>query len=262
MERIASPRNALLKQIRALGDSPRERRNSGKILLDGVHLLKVQLRQRGLSGITVLVSDSGLGDPEISAILAAARHARIVHIPDALFAKVSPVRSPTGVMAIVDMPRSMEDADEPFWVVLDGVQDPGNLGSMLRTAASAAASCALLSSDCADPWSPKSLRGGMGAQLVLPVREEASLVDALRMFPGRIFATTPHSDCSIFQVSLAGPVALLFGGEGRGLKEEVLAQAHARVSIPGHPDLESLNVAAAAAVCCFERVRQLTRRST
>lgn len=258
MERIVSPQNPLLKQIRALGESASERRKSGKVLLDGVHLLQVQLRTRGLGGATVLVGDSALGEPEIVATLAAAHDARIVSIPDALLAKVAPVKSPTGVIALIDTPRPTEHADEPFWVVLDGVQDPGNLGSMLRTAASAGATCALLSSDCADPWSPKALRGGMGAQLVLPVREAASLIDMLRTFPGRIVAATPDSPKSIFQASLVGPIALVFGGEGRGVTEQVLAQAHVRVAIPGHPDLESINVAAAAAVCCFERVRQLT----
>lgn len=256
MERIASADNTLLKLVRRLGTSARERSQSGKILLDGVHLLQAYIQRYDCSLATIIVSETGLSNPEIAAATSNRGGARVVCVADSLFARISPVQTPSGILTIANRPDVEESGDEAFWVVLDGVQDPGNLGSILRTAAASGATCAVLAADCADPWSPKALRGGMGAQLTLPLREHASLGAALKSFHGRVIGMVPRGGPMIFEVELRGPIALVFGSEGRGLRPDAAAGIQSQASIPGSGTVESLNVAAAAAVCCFERVRQ------
>ncbi|HEX7951456.1 MAG TPA: RNA methyltransferase, partial [Burkholderiales bacterium] len=170
--------------------------------------------------------------------------------------EISQVETPEGISAIVSAPVVESGVPDEFRILLDGVQDPGNLGGLLRTVSAAGATSAHLAKGCADPWSPKSLRGGMGAQFVLPLRERVDLATAIAGFRGRVFATSPHATQSIYDIDLSAPLALIFGGEGNGLPEDVLALANQLVRIPMAGEVESLNVAAAAAVCCFERLRQ------
>lgn len=256
MERIVSADNALLKFVRQLGISARERNRTGKILLDGVHLLQAYIQRHGCALATIIVSESGLSNPEIAAAAANNDAARVVCLTDSLFARISPVQTPSGILTIADRPQLAESSDEAFWVVLDGLQDPGNLGSILRTAAASGATCAVLAADCADPWSPKALRGGMGAQLTLPLREHTTLGAVLKSFDGQVIGMVPRNGRTIFELELRGPVALVFGSEGGGLRPDTVAGIQLQASIPGCGAVESLNVAAAAAVCCFERVRQ------
>jgi RNA methyltransferase, TrmH family len=256
MERITSASNALFKLVRRLNASARERSESGKILLDGVHLLQAYAQSHDCAHATIVASDSGMTNPEIAAAVADSHASRVVCVADALFSRISPVQTPSGVLAILDKPHLQETAGESFWVVLDGIQDPGNLGSILRTAAVSGATCAVLAPECADPWSPKALRGGMGAQFSLPLRENAVLAAALRTFRGRVIGMTPHGGQPIFELPLLGPVALVFGSEGLGLRKDTQATVALHASIPGSGAVESLNVSAAVAICCFERVRQ------
>jgi RNA methyltransferase, TrmH family len=141
-------------------------------------------------------------------------------------------------------------------VLLEAIQDPGNFGSILRSAAAAGAGAVYLSHGCADPWSPKTLRAAMGAHFLLPIYEQSNLAEVARIFKGKVIASTPDAKNTLYQTRLAGPVALVFGNEGAGLSEALLQACGERVRIPMHGGTESLNVAAAAAVCFFERVRQ------
>jgi TrmH family RNA methyltransferase len=142
-------------------------------------------------------------------------------------------------------------------LLLEDIQDPGNLGSMLRTAAAAGADTVYLSKGCTDAWSPKALRGGMGAQFQLALHEHADLITAARDFPGKVIATSLAAGDSLYALDLRGPSAFVFGNEGAGLSAELLAAASHRIRIPMPGQMESLNAAAAAAICLFERVRQL-----
>ena len=206
------------------------------------------------------MNEQGARHPEVHQLIEAVEPRRVFLLADELFDEITQVETPEGVTAMVDIPRLETNTPDDFRVVLDGVQDPGNVGGLLRTAAAAGATSAYLAKGCADAWSPKSLRGGMGAQFALPVRERMDLVAALSDFKGSVIATSPHAKKSIFEVDLTGPVAMIFGGEGRGVGEDGLGMATQLVHIPMARSVESLNVAAAAAVCCFERLRQ-TRKS-
>lgn len=260
MERITSRQNAHFRLARKLAESARERNKSKQILMDGTRLIRAYAEQFGLEDSTLLISEPGVNRPEIRQILETMSPRHVYLLADELFAEIAQVETPEGITAIAGMPCVESKIPDDFRILLDGIQDPGNLGGLLRTAAAAGATSAYLAKGCADVWSPRSLRGGMGAQFILPIRERIDLEIALTGFRGAVIATGPRARQSIYDVDLSGPVAMIFGSEGRGLPEDVLSMANQLVYIPMVGKVESLNVAAAAAICCFERLRQ-TRRA-
>lgn len=257
MKRISSPGNPRFKALRQLVESSRERRKSGLSILDGAHLVSAY---RDCIGVPeqLFVSDSGLKNLEIVAVLASCAQFEPLLLSDGLFKQISPVVTPTGIAAVVQTPRPQLVPEEmDSCVMLEGLQDPGNLGSILRSVAAAGIQHVLLSSDSVHAWSPRVLRAGMGAHFMLRVYEQVDLRAAARAFKGRVIATGRRAPRPLYDVDLTGKLALLFGNEGSGLTPELRAAAHAEVSIPMPGNVESLNVAAAAAVCLFERVRQV-----
>ena len=264
MKAIASRENPLVKRLHALAGSARERRKHGETLLDGAHLLDAALQRRWpLKGL--VVAESGLASAEIQDLLARCP-AEIPHyqFPDALFAHISPVDTPSGILAIIDLPA--EPAPEKLAsdvIVLDAVQDPGNLGTILRTAAAAGVRDVLLTEGCAGAWSPRVLRAGMGAHFGLCIRERVDVLQVLWDFPGPVLATALTSDArELYDIELCRPAAWLFGAEGQGLSPSLLALATERVVIPIADSIESLNVAAAVAICLFEQARQRRMSNT
>ena len=265
MKAISSRDNPMVKRLHALANSARERRKLGETLLDGAHLLDAALQQQWPLK-AIVVSDSGCAQLEIEDLLARCAHdLPRYQLPDALFAHISPVDSPSGVIAIIDLPPEPDPArladgaalSAHSLVVLDGVQDPGNLGTILRTAAAAGVRDVLLTPGCAGAWSPRALRAGMGAHFGLRIRERVDAVDVLGAFRGAILATALGEGArSLYELELDAPVAWLFGAEGQGVSSALLACASQRVIIPMAGDVESLNVAAAVAVCLFEQARQ------
>lgn len=231
------------------------------MLLEGSRLIESYAQQFGLRTATLLVDERTVENAALHSRIEALDPGNTYLLSQALFRAITQMDSPEGLMAIVDIPKPGNTSPDDFRVLLDGVQDPGNLGGLLRTAAAAGATSAHLGRGCADPWSPKALRGGMGAQFVLPLREDVDLGWALQAFTGTVIATSPRADRSLFEVNLSGPVAMIFGSEGRGLDEDVIALANQPVSIPMAGAMESLNVAAAAAICCFERLRQIRAKT-
>ncbi|OZA42206.1 MAG: tRNA methyltransferase [Hydrogenophilales bacterium 17-61-76] len=151
------------------------------------------------------------------------------------------------------------DANTPLVVVLEDIQDPGNLGSMLRTAAAAGATLAVLSRGCHDAWSPKALRGGQGAQFVLPMRRDVELAAWLNAFSGQSIALALGEANDFYAQDYVGATALVVGNEGSGLTAAVTLNASRCAQIPMPGRVESLNASAALAVAMFEVVRQ--RRS-
>jgi TrmH family RNA methyltransferase len=141
-------------------------------------------------------------------------------------------------------------------VVLDNLQDPGNLGSILRSAAGAGIKQVFCSAGSASAWSPKVLRAGMGAHFLLEIFEGVDLYAMLSHSSIPILATSSHTTTTIYQSDLNRPVAWLFGHEGQGVDPRLMALATDTVTIPQKAEIESLNVAASAAICFFEQVRQ------
>jgi len=254
---VASRDNPHFKALKKLCLSGRERRKTGLALLDGMHLIAAYTRFHG-SVEEAIVSESGALRPEIVAWLASERTGvPVTLLSDALYAELASVGTPSGIMAAVKRPRAAHGLkQEADAVLLDGVQDPGNVGSILRSAAAAGFRQVLLSPDCADAWSPKTLRAAMGAHFQLDIHEAGDLPGFLGGYRGQGVVTAPDASASLYSANLKVPLAWVFGSEGLGVREAVAEAVRLRVRIPMPGATESLNVAAAAAVCLFETVRQ------
>ena len=257
MKRVESRDNATFKGYKKLCQSARERRKTGWIILEGMHLIESYAARFGVPD-EVVVSQTGLQVDEVARYLdRVAGQASVILLADGLFAELSELDHPSGIIAFAAWPTVAKPiGDCCDTVVLDGVQDPGNLGSILRSAAAAGFKQALLSDDCAQAWSPKVLRAGMGAHFLIDIFESVDLVSFLDCFQGRSIGTALDGKRSVFDVPLREPVAWVFGSEGQGIRPEVSACVRERVLIPMPGHTESLNVGAAAAICLFETVRQ------
>lgn len=257
VETITSTDNAQFKALKKLAGSGRERRKTGLTLLDGLHLIDAWLAA-GYTLQKTVVSAAGMARPEHARWFAAHPQHRAVVLSDALFAQlVDPEESPSGFAALVEMPApggAPQDCADT--IALDGVQDPGNVGSILRSAAAAGFRQAVLTADCAQAWSPRVLRAGMGAHFALRVFEGVDLPAFLTGFRGTVAVTHLRGATPLYAARFDGPVAWVFGSEGQGVGDAVLACATQRVRIPMPGAVESLNVAAAAAICLFETTRQ------
>ncbi len=256
MKRIVSADNPRFKALLKLVESSRERKKAGLSVLDGIHLVAAYRDHVGMPE-EIAVSDSGAANPEIMRLVESMSPLAALQFSDQLFHQLSTVATPTGLLATVNTPRQPELPREiDACVMVEDIQDPGNLGSLLRTAAAAGIGQVFLSKTSVHAWSPRVLRAGMGAHFMLKIYEQCDLRGLIRDFRGRVIATSHHAKPAVFDEDLTGRVALLFGNEGAGLSRELSSAAHAVVSIPMPGDAESLNIAAAAAVCLFERVRQ------
>ncbi len=256
MKQITSRDNPTVKHLHALATSARERRTSGETILDGAHVLGVALA-RGVRPTRVVVSESGRRQPEIAALVARCAADSCIELPDRLFAHVSPVDAPSGVLAVIPIPpppAAMLPAGD--CVVLDAVQDPGNLGTILRTAAATGVVDVLLTKGCAQAWAPRVVRAAMGAHFGLNIREDVDAAAALAGFRGIVLAADLREAVELYDLDLRAAVAWLFGSEGQGLSPAVAALATQRVLIPMPGGMESLNVGVAAGVCLFEQLRQ------
>ncbi|WP_127477292.1 TrmH family RNA methyltransferase [Sulfurivermis fontis] len=253
---ITSADNPQFKQLKKLATSARARRKAGQTLLDGVHLLHA-LADAGGSPELLVVREGAQEAAENGACLARFPQVAQLLLTPALFDAIAPVETPTGVLALLNI-VAPSHGDHRCAVLLENIQDPGNLGSIIRTAAAAGCDAVFLSRGCAEAWSPKALRAGMGAHFSVAIFEQQDMVEVVRNF-SLVLATRLDATHSLYDIDLRGTVAFLFGNEGAGLSPELSACATRQVKIPMPGKVESLNVAAAVAVCLFERVRQLTR---
>ena len=254
MEIITSRQNALCTHLRKLAASAGYRRKSGEFLCDSPKLLEEALLWQGDIHTVVCTEHAAL--PVIPSSV------RLVQVPEDVMKSVSPAETPQGVLSVCGMPeRSLpEKLDGRRYVVLDGVQDPGNVGTILRTADAAGFDGVLLSQQCADVFSPKVLRATMGSIFRMAI----SVTDDL---PGALEALKAQG-CSVISSQLDGtpfysrePVgdrfALVIGSEGNGVTDEVKAVATHRVKLPMRGGAESLNAAVAAGIMMYELTRDL-----
>jgi TrmH family RNA methyltransferase len=254
-ETIQSRSNPHLKRVLAL----RDKGDPEAALVEGARLVEEALA----AGVTeALFTEKAARRNAALRRTLEARGAEVLLVGEALLARVSDLEASEGILAVAKRRRFSEDAlffGSPLIVVLCEIQNPGNVGGILRTAEAAGATGAILTRGTADPFSPKTLRGSMGSAFRLPhlfVRsadEALALLDARGVAP---VATEARSLTAHFAFDWRKPVALFLGNEGRGLPQEVLDRAKARLAIPLAGKVESLNVAAAAAVLLFEAARQ------
>jgi RNA methyltransferase, TrmH family len=253
---IASRSNPVLARVRRLQADPLAYRRVGQIWLEGDHLLHAAVA-RGLRLAVLLLADDQADHPAWLPLQAAAD--KVLRVAPRLWRDTSSHGSPVPIAALMACPASALAAGRRT-VILDRVQDAGNLGSILRSAAALGVQQVLALKGCAGLWSPKVLRAAMGAHFALGLREEGS-ADDLDLLQVPLVATSSHAGDDLFELHLPDPCAWVFGHEGRGLDESLLQRCrlHARIPQPGGE--ESLNVAAAAAVCLYESMRQRERRS-
>lgn len=252
---ITSRDNPIFKYLKKLAENARERRAEGKTLLDGVHLIESYCEAFGEPELVII--PEGKSSLEATSLMQRLEHVNTIMFPTLMFAELTPVATSTGILAMVKKPNLILPGHINFALMLEDIQDPGNLGSMLRTALGAGVDAVYLSKGCTDAWSPKALRGGQGAQFYLPIIEGVDMVETMQNFAGNTYATAMDGE-SLYAQDLTKPTAFVIGNEGAGLSSAVLQTASHRVSIPMHHNLESLNAAAAAAVCLFERKRQVS----
>ena len=256
MKSIHSKDNPQVKALIKLAGSSRERRRTGTTLLEGERLVRAYQQSGGVAE-TILASETALADPEVRRFFENIPARSRLALADGLLDRISQLVSSARVAAVV---RTPEPAPLPQTLsnclLLENIQDPGNLGSILRTAVAAGVSHVFLSKGSVFAWSPKVVRAGMGAHFFLSIFEGVDVDEFGRSFRGSVVAMEPRARASLYDLDLKGPVAWLFGNEGAGLSEGAGRLATHRVRIPMPGPAESLNVAAAVAICLFEQIRQ------
>jgi TrmH family RNA methyltransferase len=261
MKTITSRDNPGYKALKTLAEDHRQQRRQGVALLDGVHLVEACCDKLGPAAILrLIVSEQGAGQPEVQRLCSRLQSVETWLLRDNLFRALSEVVSPVGILALIRQPETSSSNLAPgaSCVLLDAVQDAGNVGSILRTAAAAGFHDVFLGPGCAGAWTPRVLRAAQGAHFSLCLREQADLAAVMADFSGLTLAATAHGKQSIplYHIDLHGPLAWLFGSEGQGISPHLEAAARIRAVIPLATGCESLNVAAAAAICLFESNRQ------
>lgn len=259
MERITSVKNERVKTTAKLLSSGKARKDAGLFVLEGLRLC-MDIVRSGLQARELYVSeDFSEKHPEEWAALRAVSD-QVFLVSDAVLERLSDTKTPQGVCALVPIPKK----DDTLWqdskgklILLENIQDPANLGAIARTAEALGISGLLVSGGC-DVYSPKALRASMGALLRLPVEEtEAEAALARAKAAGVVtFASTPDTAATpITDVDFSGPALLVVGNEANGVSKETQAACDKRVTIPMAGRAESLNAAAAAAICMWEMVR-------
>lgn len=226
-------------------------------MLEGEHVVTTYMERHGAPE-TLIVTAGALASPSVRA-LAERQSGRTLIVPESLFVATASLPADVGVLAVVVTPRSPALGFADFCLLVHDVQDPGNLGSILRSAAAAGVAQVLLSKHCAFAWSPKVLRAGQGAHFLLDIHEDVDLprwAAQFRADGGDVAAAVVAGATPLYDAKLRGRLAFAFGNEGAGISAGLAAQASIRVTIPMPGGTESLNAAAAAAVCLFECVRQ------
>ncbi|OYX43743.1 RNA methyltransferase [Candidatus Saccharibacteria bacterium 32-49-12] len=258
MKDISSSHNETYKHLKKLMSASKYRRQNRQTVLEGIHLCQSYLEQVG-APVRCFYTDHAKESQEALEVIEKCtdRSVEVILISESKFREVSTLVNGIGLLFVISQP-SLEAPGliDGSALLLDGVQDPGNLGSIMRTAATAGIGEVYLSNDTVAAWSPKVLRAGMGAQFVLNIYENVNLQGLVAESQVPVLATSLEASESIYDKDLSGPIAWLFGGEGRGVSDDLLAMKVEQVIIPQQPNVESLNVAASAAVCLFEQVRQ------
>lgn len=250
---ISSRANPLLMQLRKLLREPAAYRKSGLLWLEGDHLCRAYAA-RGMRARHALLATSAADDEALIA-LAQAGAERSSSVADVLFAELSTLESPARIGFVIDAPSPAAVDPLAASVVLDRLQDAGNVGSILRSAAALGATQVIALRGTAALWSPKVLRAGMGAHFALRLLDAAQpeVLDALQV---PLVATSSHARQLLADATLPSPCAWVFGHEGRGISDALLARCAMTLRIPQPGGEESLNVAAAAAVCLYESARR------
>ncbi len=243
-QRITSRKNPFLQQVKKLLTSKKEREETGLFVADGTKLLEEAVRH--CSGLDTVILSDGLQAQVPD-------HVRTVYVPEDVMESLSPMRSPQGALFLCRLPEQTPFVPKPGMLLLDGLQDPGNLGTILRTADALEIPVALLEG-CADPYSHKTVRASMGAVFRTPVvtttYEQVRSACAEAGIPLAVTALSPKA-VDLRSAPLQ-QMAVVIGSEGQGVRPEILQQAQQQLIIPMNPRCESLNASVAAAIVMWQ----------
>lgn len=261
--RLESETNPKVKRWRKIALDARAARKEGLALLEGVHVVESAL-DAGAELTCFIVRDAGLAQEAAELVARRRGDLPVFELPRKIYDEIAPVENGVGLMAEMKMPRN-SDLDSSWEredvLFLDGVQDAGNVGTLIRTAVASGFKRIALTPQCAKVWSAKVLRAGMGAHFGALFAENVDPDEFSRMYKGEIWSADARGGEDLFaaQLNASGPVCWVMGSEGQGVSEKMLELSDRRLYIPIEPDCESLNVGCAASVCMFDTRR---RRST
>jgi len=258
---ITSSQNPKIKLVRALAGRPKERRENDAFLAEGVRLVE----EAFLSGWDfrfILYTDglSQRGQDLVRKLIA--KGVDVEPVAANLLQSVTETETPQGILAVLalDLPGSRLPAAQPTFVLIpDQIRDPGNLGTLLRTAAAAGAEAVYIPPETTDPFAPKAVRAGMGAHFRLPIQLLTWLEIRSRVAGLSVYLSDAGGEKSCWEVDFRSPTAMIIGGEADGASEHARELATATIRIPMPGSMESLNAGAAGAVLMFEVVRQRSR---
>lgn len=242
--RITARKNPLLQQVRRLLTSRKERETAGLFVADGTKLLAEAVAWwPGLD--TVILSDGV--DADVPA------NVHVIRVPEDVMQSISPMQTPQGALFLCRLPEKKEFTPQPGMLLLDGIQDPGNLGTILRTADAFNIPVALLEG-CADPYSHKVVRASMGAVFRSPVQQTtwAEVKEACAQDSIPIAVTALSSRAVDLRNAPLNTMAVVIGSEGQGVRREIMESAQAELIIPMQARCESLNAAVAAAIVMWQ----------
>ena len=257
MKKISSAQNPLVKKLVQLSEKQSFRNKQKMTIIEGAHLTAEWFKRFGVPDFCV-VSSSSKRSEEVEAIIQKCEelNTEIIELEAKIYSKISPVIEGVGVLFAVKIPKNQgvnfcEDS-----IILDRIQDPGNLGTILRSAVGFGIKQIICSKGTVSAWSPKVLRAGMGAHFQLEIFENEDLKEIIENLKVPTFATSLKAQKTIYDEDFTVKTAWIFGNEGSGVSEEVLSKVRKKVIIPQIGKIESLNVAMAATVCLSEQSRQ------
>ena len=243
-QRITARKNPLLQQVRRLLNSRKEREGAGLFVADGTKLLMEAVAY--YPGLDTVILADGV-DAEVP------ENVRLIRVPEDVMTSISPMQSPQGALFLCRLPENKPFAPKPGMLLLDGIQDPGNLGTILRTADALQVPVALLEG-CADPYNHKTVRASMGAVFRMDVVSTTWEIarDACRSANIPVGVTALSDEAVDIRTARLSQQAVVIGSEGRGVRPEILEQADAELIIPMAAHCESLNAAVAAAIVMWQ----------
>lgn len=247
---IESKSNFFYKKLKKIYSNSSFRKNQNQTILDGLHLIQ-SFCQYG--DPIAIVKDSSVTSSEIENLSSTFKCPSYV-LSHELFLELSDLKSSTGILALINIPNSNVARSNGLILLLDEIQDPGNLGSIIRTAKATNVNAIVMSKTCADLWSPKTLRGSQGVQFSLQCSVQ-NLNEWIQSYNHDVMALTMGGE-SLYSKTLNSNMAILIGNEGRGISNSLLKNTIDTISLPMHKEVESINVGAAASVFMYEYFRQ------
>ena len=255
VSQISSRDNPRFKALKQLATSAAAIRQTGQTVLAGAHLVQAALAA-GIKPRQLLLCADAPVPAEVARIVGGLPSVPVIELAPSLFKDICQLMTPDGIAAVIDIPPAEPSQIGSDTLVLDGIQDAGNVGTMLRTAAAAGVADVVLGAGCAGAWTAKVLRAGQGAHFSLCIQENVELVPWLKACDLPRCGAVAEGGLSLYESKLESAHVWIFGSEGQGISTAVETLLTRRISIPMAMGVESLNVAAAAAICLFEARRQ------